>query len=640
MIQLQNLTVDLNTNLIFEDINCTIQDSDRIGIIGRNGAGKSTLLKVIAGRLAPTSGSVHIQRGSRIAYLPQEEVLNSPLSVFDEAFSAFHECVKIEQRVAEIDNAIAAGSCTAEQLEEYASLHERLREWDKNASMLQTKEVLAGLGFTEAAFSKPVSALSTGWKMRLALAKLLLTDADMYLFDEPTNHLDMVTQQWFLEKLQAMKQGFLLVSHDQVYLEKAATSILEIERGTATFYRGNLQAYLNAKEERIELARRTRARQEREIAHKEMIIEKFRAKASKAKTAQSMIKKLERIELVEVEPPLPAIKFSFPTPPRPGNIILTFHHLSFAFPNQPSPIFEKVSGEIERGERVAIVAANGVGKSTLLHCIMGTHTPTNGFVKFGHNVQTAFFAQDQARTLHPDKTIYQEISDACDRTPGDSNIPGSRPISSSEIRAALGNFQFSGDDVDKKISVLSGGEKNRVAMAKILLQRANFLILDEPTNHLDLYSKDVLRQALASYEGTILFVSHDLTFVSKLATRIIELTPTSTYSYPGTYEEFCIAKKLAAVTTTQKSDRLVLPRKVEDPQQDRELKKEIQSIERTISKLERDEQKELEILGACEYGTEAYNNSLTKLTEVQAKLKLAHTEWEEKMDDLAMRSAQ
>lgn len=632
MIQLQNLTFDLNTNLIFEDINCTIQDTDRIGIIGRNGAGKSTLLKIIAGRLTPTAGSVHIQRGSRIAYLPQEEILNSPLTVFEEAFAAFSEMVAIEHKVQEIDDAIAAEQVTDEQLEDYAALHERLRQWNKTASIQQTKDVLAGLGFAEAALSKPVSALSTGWKMRLALAKLLLTDADMYLFDEPTNHLDMVTQQWFLEKLQSMKQGFMLVSHDQVYLEKACSSILEIERGHATFYRGNLQAYLTAKEERIELARRTRARQERDIAHKEMIIEKFRASATKARQAQSMMKKLDRIELVEVEPPLPTIKFGFPAPPQPGTIILTFHHLSFAFGHQS--IFKNATGELQRGERVAIVAANGVGKSTLLNCITGTYQPESGFVKFGHNVKVAFFAQDQARTLNPDKTIFQEVSDSCDRTPGDSSVPGSRPISSSEIRAVLGSFQFSGDDVDKKISVLSGGEKNRVAMAKVLLQRANFLILDEPTNHLDLFAKDVLRQALASYEGTILFVSHDLTFVSKLATRIIELTPTSAHSYPGTYEEFCVAKKLEQLATKPNAKAAAIVAQKRDEASTRDLQKQIQSIERTINKLERDEQKELEILGACEYGTEPYNKSTKKLADIKMKLKLAHTEWEEHMDDL------
>ncbi len=621
MIQLQNLTFDLNTNLIFEDINCTIQDNDRVGIIGRNGAGKSTLLKMIAGKLTPTSGSVHIQRDSRIAYLPQEEILNSPLTVFDEAFSAFSEMVVTEQKIHEIDEAIGNGTCTDEQLEEYAALHEIMRQWNKEESIQQTKDVLAGLGFTPATIQKNVSELSTGWKMRLALAKLLLTDADMYLFDEPTNHLDIVTQQWFLEKLQSMKQGFMLVSHDQVYLEKVCTSILEIERGEGTYYRGNLQSYLRAKEERIELAKRTRARQERDIAHKQTIIEKFRASATKARQAQSLMKKIDRIELVEVEPPLPTIKFQFPSPPKPGNIILTFHNLSYAFGQQP-PVFQNASGEIQRGERVAIVAANGVGKSTLLNCIMGTYTPTSGYAKFGHNVQTAFFAQDQARTLHPDKTVFNEVSDACPK------------ISTSEIRAVLGAFQFSGDDVDKKINVLSGGEKNRVAMAKVLLQRANFLILDEPTNHLDLYAKDVLRQALASYEGTILFVTHDLTFINKLATRIIELTPNDAHSYPGTYEEFCVAKKLAHVANSKVTTPIqVNSKKKEKNPEHRELYKEIQSLERSINKLEHEEKREVELLGRCEYGSNEYSKSLKKLTETQEKLKKVQMEWEEKMDD-------
>lgn len=444
MIQLRNLSLDIGTRHIFEDLSCVIQESDHVGIIGRNGAGKSTLLKVIAGLVKPTSGDVSILKGTRIAYLPQEEVLASTLLVFEEAFSAFGEMVTTEKRIAEIEKFIEEGTCTDDLLQEYAELQSVAQTFEKHKAIKQTNEVLAGLGFTATMIQKRVDELSTGWKMRLALAKLLLTDADIFLFDEPTNHLDIVTQDWFLQKLQSMRAGFLLVSHDRAYLDKACTSILEIERGRGTFYRGNLAAYLQKKEEQIAIAQSTRAQQEREIATKLKTAERFRA-GTRASQAQALFKQIDRIELVEVEPPLPTIHFKFPAPPRSGAIVLTFTDLAYEFNN--IPLFEHVSGEIQRGERVALVAANGVGKTTLINCLRGIYKLNKGVVKYGHGVQVAFFEQDQARTLDANKTIFEEVSGACP------------DVADSEIRRVLGAFQFSGDNINKKIKVLSGEKK-------------------------------------------------------------------------------------------------------------------------------------------------------------------------------------
>lgn len=612
MIQLRSVTLDLGVHHIFSDISCVFQRDDRAGIIGRNGAGKSTLLKVIAGLIKPTSGSISIERGARIAYLPQEEVLASTLNVFDEAFSAYSRIFEAEKRIEIIDTSIANGTCTSEQLEEYAELQEILRSFDRPEAVKKTNEILKGLGFTDTMIKKSVNELSTGWKMRLALTKLLLTDADMYLFDEPTNHLDIVTQQWFLNKLLSMPQGFLLVSHDRAYLEKACNSILEIERGHGTFYRGNLQKYLVLKEETLAIARATRARQEREIAQMQATADRFRA-GTRSQEAKNIMRQIERVELVEVDPPLPTIHFKFPTPIRPGEVVLKFDNLSFGFGD--TPLFRTASGEIHRGERVALVAANGVGKTTLLNCLVGRYTPMTGTIKLGHNVQPAFFEQDQARTLAPEKSIFDEVRDAC------SNV------ADGEVRAILGAFQFRGDDIYKKTKVLSGGEKNRVAMAKVLLQRANFLILDEPTNHLDLYAKDVLYQSLAAYQGTILFVSHDLDFVEKLATRIVELTPTSAHSYPGTYAEYATSKQLTLAPAESSQPTRTAAQDHATAHQEQTVRKQRLELERTILRLEKEQTKLAQLLAEHPYGSIAHKQALSKITEVQKQLKIANDAW-------------
>ncbi|HXW86510.1 MAG TPA: ABC-F family ATP-binding cassette domain-containing protein [Candidatus Bathyarchaeia archaeon] len=614
MIQLSHLSLELGTHLIFDDVTCVIQKGDRVGVIGRNGAGKSTLLKVIAGKIQPTSGHLHTQKNTRIAYLPQEEILESSLSVFQEALSAFVVLFHTEQEIQHIEKMIIAQTCTQELLERYGELQSILQTLDRHEMVARAHETLEGLGFTAAMLTKNVHELSTGWKMRLALVKLLLTEADVLLFDEPTNHLDIVTQQWFLQKLQSMKQGFLLVSHDRAYLEKACTCILELERGHGTYYRGNLQKYLEEKERQHELARTTRARQEREITQKQATAERFRA-GTRSRQARSLIKQIERTELVEIESPLPTISFRFPPTQRSGSIILTFQNVSYEFNGMP--IFTHVSGEIKRGERIAIVAANGVGKSTLINCITGRYTPLTGTVTYGHNVITAYFQQEQARILDPIKTVFDEVMSAA------------ADAQERDIRQLLGSFQFSGDDVKKKIGVLSGGEKNRVAMVKILLQKANFLILDEPTNHLDLYAKDVLRQALVAYQGTILFVSHDLDFVSKLATRIIELTPQGAFSYPGTYEEFCVAKEQAAAPILNNRVEKMDEKKSAMTAAEKARKKEETALIRAIDNLERDKEKYYERLAGFQYGTQEYEKMLTKVREIEKKVKHLEEEWQE-----------
>lgn len=700
MIQLKNISLNLGPINLFEDVNCIFGQDEHIGIIGRNGAGKSTLLKIIAGKTSPSSGEVNIKKNFRIGYLSQDEVLNSKLTVFDEAFSAFEKIINLEKRLNELENIISSqdinsadinsGNIAQDSLtinniyqdnsktnldnnlsliEEYGELQLEAKSINKHEAVNQTKETLFGLGFKEIDFDKPVSSLSTGWKMRLGLAKLLLSDADMFLFDEPTNHLDIVTQAWLLQKLRSMRQGFLLVSHDRAYLEKACNSILEIERSKATYYKGNLSSYLEQKEKNIEIAKATRERQEKDIAQKQATIERFRYSASKARQAQNMIKQLERIELVEVEPPLPKLSFKFRQINQPGSIVLTFNDATKSFGD--NKIFSSISGEVQKGERVALVAANGVGKSTLIKSLLGKHKLDKGSVKFGHNVKTAFFEQDQAESLNYENTIFDELCENC---------PKSTEL---EIRQLLGAFLFSGDDIFKQIKVLSGGEKNRVAMARLLLQQANFLVLDEPTNHLDLYSKDILSQALLSYNGTILFVSHDYDFVNRLANRIIELTPDKAYSYLGTYEEYCEVKKQADnLTNNFKSKNSIDSKSTNsnnainsfannsaksnafgssnisnnssisvnsntpnnyqstnkkpniEPEEAKKLRKKLSEIERQISKLEQSKKKELSLLETIPQDSAEYLKSIDKLVKLDLELSQTEADWEQTMLEL------
>lgn len=572
MIQLRNVSLELGGIKLFTDVTCAINRGDRIGVIGRNGAGKSTLFKLIAGRLKPTTGEISVERGSKIGYLPQEEVLASSETVFDEVAS-----------------------------------------FDSHEAIQKSHTVLEGLGFTPEMLHKPVSELSTGWKMRCALAKLLLTDADIYLFDEPTNHLDIVTQQWFITLLMNFKKGFLIISHDRAYLEKTCNQIMEIERGRVTQYSGNLDAYCAHKAIQQENARAQRTRQEREIARIQANVDRMRASAVTARQAQSMLKQIDRIELIDVEPPLPTVSVRFPQPARSGTLVLTLSRLTFGFDR---PLFSQISFEIERGQRVALVAANGVGKTTLINCITGKYSPTGGAVTFGHNVKWTLFEQDQARVLDPEKTVFEEVRAGC---------PEPKDL---DIRTILGAFLFSGDDIDKKIRVLSGGEKNRVAMVKVLLQRSNFLILDEPTNHMDLYTKDILRQALEQYEGTILFVSHDLDFVNRLATHTIELTPTSAHRYTGNYDAYCAHKKAVSPADTRaahasfsKTHINMVPKKRPE-----EI---LSELEATIARLERDQQQCAELLGEHEYGSPEYTKAYTRYQELEKRLAESLKSWEE-----------
>lgn len=609
MIQLNNLKLSFGSQKIFDGVCATLQDGDRIGLVGKNGTGKTTLLKVIAGTAQLDSGSVTVIGGARVAYLPQELVLNSTDSIFEEAMVAFYQVGPLRRKKLELEPLVAAGDNQA--VIEYAHVIEQLGQFNVGAAERKTRDMLIGLGFKEGQLNDSVTTLSVGWQMRVVLAKLLLQNADFYLFDEPTNHLDIVAKDWFLEFLEAAEFGFLLVSHDRYFLDQLCTKIIELDRGKATVYYGNYQEYVEQKEHDLDLLRASAEQQQKELKKKQDWVDKFKAKVSKAKLAKSVAKSLEKVELIELPPDPKSVHFRFAQVQRAGKIVLEVSDLAFAFENKQ--IFKDVTFSIERGQKVALVARNGVGKTTLFNVLCGKYKSQSGLVQLGHNVVSTVFEQEQHKVLNPHKTILQEVLDSTAHK------------TEQQIRTFLGSFLFSADAVTKKTKVLSGGERNRVSMVKVLLQDANFLLLDEPTNHLDIESKEILFRALSQYDGTVLFVSHDHDFVNKLATRVIELTPEGVYSYEGNYDSYLQQKaEVVAFSEHQNNTEKIeqkVPKKID--------KKQIQQIEREIAKLETEIAKISNSFADLDYGTAAFKQAQQKLADKEQALKDVINQWED-----------
>ncbi|MFH0898585.1 MAG: ABC-F family ATP-binding cassette domain-containing protein [bacterium] len=633
MIQGSNIHLELGGKVIFDDISFVLTRHQKIGLVGRNGAGKSTLLRVIAGQQALDKGTISIEKGRTVAYMPQEFIVHSTKNVLDEALTVFHDAFELKEELEVLEKYLdqtPANDLCQSKLDRYASVQQKLSEINLDILRVQAEEVLTGLGFTKEYLDKTVDQLSVGWRMRLVLAKLLLQKADFYLFDEPTNHLDIVAKDWFVDFLKQAKFGFLLVSHDRYFHDHLCEIIFALDRGNGILFKGNYSDFLTYQDEsqmRHEAAYLT---QQKQIKQRMKTIERFRAKASKAKMVKSMIKSLDRLEKVEpiiYEPK--DIRVHFDHVKRSGRIALTIDKVSKTFGDKQ--IFEHASFELFRGDKAAIVAPNGVGKTTLLSLVTGKYLlEKEGAIAFGHNVEWAFFEQDQDKLLGPDNTVLQEAESACQTSE-----------QRQKVRTLLGTFLFPGDDVDKKIRVLSGGEKNRVAMVKVLLQHANLLILDEPTNHLDIQSKEILLKALQQFPETILFVSHDRNFLNGLATKIFDLTANGVVTYEGNYDSYLYQKKhKEEVHALAKTAPLVSKEKSGDSgakqsgKQKTENKlsyeenKRLRSLERKIEKLEAEIlelNKNFEIL---EYGTQAFIDNTNRLQDVQQLIKDAYQEWE------------
>ena len=619
MIIARNLSLSFGTQPIFDNISFTLQGNERIGLFGLNGAGKSTLLKAVAGQQSLDEGSISISKGFKVAYLPQEVTLASDKSIIDETMSIFSDIINWQNTLVSLEQKLKKFPHDVDIIAQYAHACEQLAFLEPERQRAQAERMLTGLGFSATQLLQSVQILSVGWKMRVVLAKLLLQKADFYLFDEPTNHLDIIAKEWFLRFLSTSPSGFMLVCHEKRFLNKLCTRILELERGVATMYTGNYEDYIWQKEEHLEKLRSSYHLQQREIERMKETIAQFRAKASKASMAQSMIKKLDKIERIVLPPTLPKINFQFNHIERAARIVLQVNNVGYKFGEKN--IFQNATFDVERGNKIAIVAANGVGKTTLLKVISKTLPLQNGSVEIGANVKTAVFDQDQTASLMMNASVLDNAQSA------------SGGKSEQAVRAMLGAFLFGNTSVQKKANVLSGGERNRLGMVRILLSDSNVLLLDEPTNHLDIPSKDMLLSALKAYTGTIIFVSHDQDFVNQLATHIIELTPQAAHLYHGDYDAYEYQKQFALTGTENSSGQSTpaLSNKKADnviAGKDNAYEKQRKVLEQKISRLEQQRDELAMTFADLEYGTPAFESTQQKFDILNKQIKELTHEWE------------
>jgi len=545
MFHVEGLDKRFGERVLFDDVSWHVKKRDRIGLSGPNGAGKTTLLRMLAGLQEADSGQIRMASDTTIGYLPQDGIVHHGRTVYEEVVLAFQELLALKEEQHRIEDALAHatedGDGHDRLLERYAEVTERFKHlggWEIDA---RVADVLKGLGFSLADQQRRTEEFSGGWQMRIALAKLLLARPNLLLMDEPTNHLDLPARNWLEEYLADYPGSVVLVSHDRYFLDATVKRITEVGLKTLTDYHGNYSHYVTEHAARMERLREAHRRQSEEVERAEVFINRFRYTATKARQVQSRIKQLDKVERIELPPERKKIRFKFPEAPRPGRVVLELAGARKAYGE--NVVLGHLDLMIERGDRIALVGPNGAGKSTLMRILAGDLRPDEGVRLLGHKVVLDYFAQDQAAVLNPSRTVLEEMSSASSVTMG--------PM----IRTILGGFLFGADDVFKKVAVLSGGERNRLALAKMLLSPSSVLLLDEPTNHLDLDSKEVLLDALDDYGGTLVFVSHDRYFVDKLATKVIEVGGGEAPLYPGGYEDFLYWKTHLALSPTPARQR-------------------------------------------------------------------------------------
>jgi ATP-binding cassette subfamily F protein 3 len=533
VIQLSSLSKSFGDRVLLDSVTWQIDDRERVGLSGPNGAGKTTLLKMLAGLDEPDEGTIVKPTGLTIGYLPQDGLSYSGRTLREEVSLAFKPLLDMKAEIASLEDRLGDEQASHDEhetmLSRYSELQDEFRRSDGYTIELKVTTVLRGLGFSDDDLEKRTETFSGGWQMRIALARLLLGRPGLLLLDEPTNHLDLDARNWLEEYLSDYPHAVILVSHDRFFLDAVVTKITEIGMRTLTDYVGNYSAYIKERDARMDRLRQQKRDQDDEIERMQAFINRFRYQATKASQVQSRIKMLDKIVRIEIPAERKRVRFHFPPTQKSGRMVMELKHVRKAY--GATRVFTDVNLHIERGDRIALVGPNGVGKSTLMRMLSGVEAPDTGERVEGHQMVMQYFAQDEAAKLDPTRTVYQTLA-------GDSPI-GMVP----HIRTILGGFLFSGDDIEKPVRVLSGGERTRLAVARMLLRPANTLLLDEPTNHLDLDSKDVLLEALEDFGGTLIFVSHDRYFVDKLATKVIEIGHGDASVYPGNYEEFLWSKK-------------------------------------------------------------------------------------------------
>ncbi|MCF6154557.1 MAG: ATP-binding cassette domain-containing protein [Candidatus Brocadia sp.] len=592
MIRLNDVSLAFGSKTIFDTISLHIRRNDRIGLIGPNGTGKSTLFKLICKFIEPSAGDLVCAKDTNIGYLPQEGFVFKKKTIFEEASSAFEDILHLRSQIDTIHTRLDDPSIRGEDhqllLDQYAHLQHQLEVINGAKVNAETSKVLKGMGFKESDFEKSIGTFSGGWQMRVALSRLLLQEPNLLLLDEPTNHLDIDSILWLEEYLKEYKGGLIIISHDRTFLDRNITKVWELEKGKIYEYHGNYSFYEAEKEKRAEMQTARYVNQQKKIKEVERFIERFRAKNTKASQVQSRILMLEKMEKEELpENTTEQVKFKFRTSKQSGVTVLDVKDVSHEYGGRL--IFHDICLSIERGERVALVGQNGSGKSTLSRIIAGLEQPHSGTIKIGHNVLFDYFAQEHAEKLNSGNTLLQEVESVAPF----SMIP--------QVRHILGAFLFSGDDVFKTVSVLSGGEKSRLSLAKMLLKPTNFLILDEPTNHIDITTKRILKNALLEYTGSLLIVSHDRDFLDGLVSKVYELRNGNIHAYLGSFKDFLEKKTSdlqketgevkAKVSSPSKaeengSQKLQYLLKKEHNARKRKLAKEVQNIEAKIALLE------------------------------------------------------
>jgi ATP-binding cassette subfamily F protein 3 len=629
MIQLSSAGKRFGGKILFEELDWLIRPRDRVGLVGANGTGKSTLLKVLAGLETLDYGAMTVMKGTTAGYLPQDGLNLSGRSVFQECMSVFDEVRDMEremesltERMAEVDHTSAEYGQIADR---YHHLQGQFAAHDGYALEAQVGSVLTGLGFRKEDWSRRTEEFSGGWQMRVAMAKLLLQKPNLLLLDEPTNHLDLEARNWLEEYLAEYPHAYVVISHDRYFLDVTVSKTADIWNRRITFYTGNYEQFLKQKAERKEQLVAAYRNQRDRIEQIEAFVNRFRYQATKAKQVQSRIKELERIERIEIPPEEKTIRFSFPQPKASGRMVAEFKDVAKSYGEKQ--VFRAVSFVIDRGDRVALVGVNGAGKSTLIKLLAGIEPVTGGELRLGHNVEADYFAQDQYKELNPQARM---LDDLWNLAPTHTQT---------QLRSLLGAFLFSEDDVFKRLGVLSGGERNRYALARMLLRPSNFLLLDEPTNHLDMRAKDMLLEALEQYAGTVVFVSHDRYFIDKLATRVFEIGEGEVRVFPGNYEDYLWRKQNRgeAAAVEQAAVAPSLPgngnapapkAKKINPIRLREMEQQRQQLEQEIARAEAD-------IAACEQALQVFvsadetQHQSTLLGQRRQELAAMLAQWEE-----------
>lgn len=578
MFNAHNITVNFGGETLFDQISFRLAKGDHVGLIGKNGAGKSTLLKLMTLENQPTSGSFALEKNCKIGYLPQDLDFDNGRSVLEEAYLAFEEIKKVEIRQEEIHKIMEETQDFESQ--SYMEVLDELNELNNRFEMIggyhyqsQTEKILLGLGFTMNDLNASTDTFSGGWRMRIELAKLLLKDNDILLLDEPTNHLDIESIIWLEQFLKNFKGALVMVSHDRMFLDQITNRTIEILHQRIFDFKKPYSKYMEIRKELRTQQLAAQKNQEKQIQQTEKLIERFRAKASKASMAQSLIKKLDKIDRIEIDPEESRkIKFEFSISHQPGKIILEAKDISKSFGDKH--VLDSVNIDIERGEKIAFVGQNGQGKSTLAKILVG-ELESKGKVRLGHNVQIGYFAQNQSTYLDGKKTVLESAQDS------------STPENRIKVRDLLGAFLFPGDAVDKKVHVLSGGERNRLALCKLLLQPFNVLVMDEPTNHLDIASKNVLKEALKKFKGTLILVSHDRDFVQGLCEKVISFKQREVKTFLGDINAYLEDQKFSSIKELEKKSKDQIKKPIKEKENSYERQKEIRGAQQKISKLER-----------------------------------------------------